>query len=210
MATIEASTRSERLSEQFATIARGLPDEKLPVHELLERVGQSGMLLFAVFLTLPFLVPVSVPGISTVFGLLIILIGIGFALDRLPWLPSFVMARKVPAGSLGKALEQGSKLVARIEGFLHPRLGFLVHGLGVHRLNGLTLAFAGVLLMAPFGFVPFSNTIPGLAILFLALGMLERDGVFVILGYLMTFATCVYFGVLIWGAWEAGVRILGS
>ena len=201
---------SEKLSAQFAAIARSLPDEKLPVQALLERVGQSGMLLFAVFLTLPFLVPVSVPGVSTVFGLLIILIGIGFALDRLPWLPSFVMGRTVPAGRLGAALEQGSKLVARIEGFLHPRLGFLVHGLGMNRLNGLTLAFAGVLLMAPFGFVPFSNTVPGLAILFLALGMLERDGAFVILGYLMTVATCVYFGVLIWGAYEAGSLMLGG
>ncbi len=201
---------AEKLSEKFAAIARGLPDEKLAVSELLERVGQSGMLLFAVFLTLPFLVPVSVPGVSTVFGLLIILIGIGFALDRLPWLPGFVMKRTVPAGKLGAALEQGSKLVARIEGFLHPRLGFLVHGLGMNRLNGLVLAFAGVLLMAPFGFVPFSNTVPGLAILFLALGMLERDGVFVLLGYLMTVATCVYFGVLIWGAYEAGSLMLGG
>jgi hypothetical protein len=200
----------ERLSEKFAAIARSLPDQKLAVSELLERVGQSGMLLFAVFLTLPFLVPVSVPGVSTVFGLLIILIGIGFALDRLPWLPGFVMKRTVPAGKLGAALEQGSKLVARIEGFLHPRLGFFVNGPGAGRFNGLMLAFAGVLLMAPFGFVPFSNTIPGLAILFLALGMLEDDGVFVLLGYLMTLATCVYFGVLIWGAYAAGNLILGS
>jgi hypothetical protein len=201
---------SERLSEQFVRIARELPKRKLPVHELIERVGQSGMLLFAVFLTLPFLVPVSVPGVSTVFGLLIILIGIGFAFDRLPWLPSFVTNRMVPADSLANALEHGAKLVARIEGFLHPRLGFLVSGLGIHRLNGFMLAFAGVLLMAPFGFVPFSNTIPGLAILFLALGMLERDGVFVMAGYFMTAATCVYFGALIWGAYQAGSLMLGA
>jgi len=168
------------------------------------------MLLVAVFLTLPFLVPVSVPGVSTVFGLLIILIGIGFAFDRLPWLPSFVMNRLVPADALAHALEHGAKLVGRIEGFLHPRLGFLVSGLGVHRLNGFMLAFAGVLLMAPFGFVPFSNTIPGLAILFLALGMLERDGVFVMAGYFMTAATCVYFGALIWGAYAAGSLMLGA
>ncbi len=201
---------SESLSQQFARIARELPHRKLPVHELIERVGQSGMLLVAVFLTLPFLVPVSVPGVSTVFGLLIILIGIGFAFDRLPWLPSFVMNRLVPADALAHALEHGAKLVGRIEGFLHPRLGFLVSGLGVHRLNGFMLAFAGVLLMAPFGFVPFSNTIPGLAILFLALGMLERDGVFVMAGYVMTAATCVYFGALIWGAYAAGSLMLGG
>ena len=58
--------------------------------------------------------------------------------------------------------------------------------------------------------MPLSNTIPGLAILFLALGMLEHDGVFVLLGYLMTAATCAYFGVLICGAYEAGSLMLGG
>ncbi len=195
------------LSQTLTETACELPDGEIPVGELMERVGQSGMQMLAVFLTLPFLVPVSVPGVSTVFGLLIVLIGIGVALDRLPWLPGFVLERKVPAGSLGKALKQGAKLVARLEKFLHPRLGLFAHGATITRLNGLALAFAGVLLMAPFGFVPFSNTLPGLAILFLALGILERDGLFVLGGYLLTVATLVYFTVLLWGAWAAGQHI---
>jgi hypothetical protein len=206
---MEASLDTDRsLSETLIASARSLPDGQITVRDLLERLGQSGMQLFAVFLTLPFLVPVSVPGVSTVFGLVIILIGVGVAFDQLPWLPGFVLRREVPAGSLGKALEQGAKLVARFEKLLHPRWGTLAHGAAVTRFNGLVLAFAGVLLMAPFGFVPFSNTLPGLAILFLALGILERDGLFVLLGYLMTAATVLYFGILIWGAWEAGQLIL--
>jgi len=206
METVTETDRS--LSETLAEAASGLPDGQIAVQELLERVGQSGMQLFAVFLTLPFLVPVSVPGVSTIFGLLIILIGVGVAFDRLPWLPGFVLARKVPAGPLGKALDQGAKLVARIEKFLHPRLGVFAHGAAVTRFNGFMVAFAGVLLMAPFGFVPFSNTLPGLAILFLVLGILEHDGLFVLLGYLLTIATLFYFTVLIWGAWQAGQLIL--
>ena len=46
------------------------------------------MLLVCVFLTLPFLLPVSIPGVSTVFGLAIILIGVGVTLNRVPWLPT--------------------------------------------------------------------------------------------------------------------------
>jgi len=206
---IEAGVQSDRsLSETLIASARSLPDGQISVRDLVERLGQSGMQLFAVFLTLPFLVPVSVPGVSTVFGLVIILIGVGVAFDQLPWLPGFILRREVPAGSLGKALEQGAKLVARFEKFLHPRLGALAHGRAITCFNGLVLAWAGVLLMAPFGFVPFSNTLPGLAILFLALGILERDGLFVLFGYLMTIATMLYFGVLIWGAYQAGNLIL--
>src|SRR5690606_37980413 len=146
-----------RLSETLIESARSLPEGQVSVRELVERLGQSGMQLFAVFLTLPFLVPVSVPGVSTVFGLVIILIGIGVALNQLPWLPGFVLRREVPAGPLGKALEQGANLVARFERLLHPRLTVFSKGAAVTRFNGLVLAFAGLLLMAPFGFVPFSN-----------------------------------------------------
>ncbi|MGH3090365.1 MAG: exopolysaccharide biosynthesis protein, partial [Rubrobacteraceae bacterium] len=65
----------------------------------------------------------------------------------------------------------------------------------------------GVLLMAPFGFVPFSNTLPGLAILFLAIGMLQRDGVFVAFGYIAIVATIVYFAALIAAAVAAGMGL---
>jgi hypothetical protein len=198
------------LSETLTRAARGLPADTVAVRELLERVGESGMLLFAVFLTLPFLVPVSVPGVSTVFGLLIILIGIGVTANRLPWLPARLLEKRVSSGPLSKALEQGARLVARIEKLLHPRWGVLVRSAAAGRFNGAVLVFAGVLLMAPFGLVPFSNTLPGLAILCLALGMLEQDGLFVFFGYVLTIATVVYFGFLIWAAYKAGTAIFGG
>jgi hypothetical protein len=198
------------LSETLIRAARGLPPDSVAVHELLERVGESGMLLFAVFLTLPFLVPVSVPGVSTVFGLLIILIGIGVTANRLPWLPARLLQKTIASGPLTKALEQGARLVARMEKLLHPRWGVLVRGAAISRFNGVMLVFAGILLMAPFGLVPFSNTLPGLAILCLALGMLEQDGLFVFFGYVLTVATVVYFAFLIWAAYKAGTAIFGG
>src|SRR3546814_18065658 len=53
--------------------------------------------------------------------------------------------------------------------------------------------------MAPFGFVPFSNTLPALALLFLAAGLIQRDGVAVLLGYLANEGTIIYFGIMIGG-----------
>ena len=149
------------------------------------------------------------PGVSTVFGLLIILIGVGVTANRLPWLPARLLDRKIAAGPLSKALEQGARLVAKFERLLHPRWAVLARGAAIGRFNGVMLVFAGVLLMAPFGLVPFSNTLPGLAILCLALGMLEQDGLFVFLGYLLTVATVVYFVFLIWAAWKTGAAIFG-
>ncbi|HSF01391.1 MAG TPA: exopolysaccharide biosynthesis protein, partial [Solirubrobacterales bacterium] len=75
-------------------------------------------------------------------------------------------------------------------------------------VHGLALVLAGVLLMFPLGLVPFSNTLPGIAILLLSLGIVERDGLFIVGGHLMNLATIVYFGVLAFGAYKAGQGLL--
>lgn len=72
------------------------------------------------------------------------------------------------------------------------------------RVNGLMLITGALLLMAPFGLVPFSNTLPGLAILFLAIGVLQRDGRFVLLGYMTLVLTVLYFAFLLLG----GIAVL--
>ena len=195
------------LSRSLRDAAGTLSGETASVRELLALIGEQGMLMFCIFLTIPFLVPVSIPGVSTVFGLLVILIGIGVATNRVPWLPSRLVDRRFPTGKLVPALEQGSRLLAKIERFLHPRWTVLTRGAAINRFNGLMIVLAGVLLMAPFGLVPFSNTLPALAALFLAAGMLEQDGLFVFLGYLWILATIVYFGALIAGAIAAGVGL---
>jgi len=195
------------LSAALTDTARSFASETVSVRELLAHIGEQGMLMFCIFLIIPFLVPVSIPGVSTVFGLLITLIGVGVTANRVPWLPGRLMEKRVPTTHLARAFEQGASLVARLERFLHPRWNALTRSAGINRFNGLMLVLGGLLLMAPFGFVPFSNTLPGLAIFFLAIGMLQRDGVFVVLGYLAILATIVYFAALIAAAVAAGMGL---
>jgi hypothetical protein len=78
--------------------------------------------------------------------------------------------------------------------------------MGMARFNGLMLVAGALLLMAPFGLIPFSNTLPGLAILFLTVGMLQRDGRSIILGYATLVLTVLYFAFLLLG----GIAILHS
>jgi hypothetical protein len=195
------------LSCALSEAARSLPSESASVREILALIGEQGMLMFCIFLTIPFLVPVSIPGVSTVFGLLVILIGIGVALNRVPWLPDRLLDRRFPTQKLVPALEQGSRLLSKLERLLHPRWAPLVRGPRINRFNGWMIALAGVLLMAPFGLVPFSNTLPALAALFVAAGVLEQDGLFVFLGYGWIVGTIVYFVALIAGAIAAGMGL---
>src|SRR5690606_15241539 len=157
---------------------------------------------------LPFLIPVSIPGVSTVFGAAIVLLAIAVTLNRMPWMPKRILDRELSTASLVPALRKGVRIVSRIDAWVKPRALFLSDG-HMARFNGMVLLFGGVLLMAPFGFVPFSNTAPAVGILLLTIGMLQRDGLFVLLGYLGTILTVVYFTVLIYGAWKAGGALFG-
>jgi hypothetical protein len=195
------------LSEALRTTAERIPTDGITIHDLFELIGEQGLLLFCAFLSIPFLLPVSIPGVSTVFGLLIVLIGVGVTLNRVPWLPQRLMNRRLAAKDLVPVLERGSKVVHRIDSMIRPRWLPLTHGNTINRINGVVLVFAAILLMAPFALIPFSNTLPALACLCLSAGMLQRDGLFVVFGYLLSLATTVYFGALFFGALAAGESI---
>lgn len=209
------------------TVIQDFQDTKDPLHVTLERtlaaidtptitlrhlfdlIGEQGLLLLCALLTLPFLLPVSIPGVSGVFGPAIILIAAGITANRMPWLPRRLARKEFNSEKLKATLGRGLHIVVRIERVVRPRLeGITAKGIPA-RLNGIAIIFTAVLLMAPFGLVPFTNTLPAFAILFLSIGMSQRDGLVVIAGYLLILASLVYFCVLIWLATQAGQGLFG-
>lgn len=153
--------------------------------------------------------PVSIPGVSTVFGAGIVLIGIAITFNRFPWLPEKVADRKLERARLVPVLERGLKVLRKVDRFVRPRLPGLTAGAVVNRINGLVLTAAGVLLMMPLSFIPFSNTLPGVAILLLSTGISQRDGMVVAMGHLMVVLTLVYFSALAYAGVAAGQSLLG-
>lgn len=68
---------------------------------------------------------------------------------------------------------------------------FLHRWPGAMNLIGVGIASGGLLLLLPLP-IPFSNTVPAWAVVLLTAGMMERDGVLVLLGHLLTLVS--------WGA----------
>ena len=187
----------QTLREKLTGMIETMPAESVTLAAVLDMLGREGFLLFAVFLTLPFMVPVSIPGVSTVFGAVILLIGLSVMINRQPWLPDRFMKRAFPAGKLRTALQKGEVWLNRLERISRPRLPRMSQGAVMARLNGFMLVIGALLLMVPLGLIPLTNTLPGLAILFLSMGILQRDGGCILLGYLANLLTVVYFTHLI-------------
>lgn len=196
----DATGQSGSLGQQLARIIDSLPADAMSLQELLDVFSDEGLLLLTILLTLIFLIPVSIPGVSTVFGAAILLVGISRLIGRPLWLPARLRNKALPADKLRPGLASGLLWVRRLEKISRPhRVRVLVQGRLVEMFNNLAFILAAILLMAPFGFVPFSNTLPALALLLYAIGFIQRDGVAVLLGHLANIGTIIYFSVLIGG-----------
>lgn len=196
-------------SEILAQLLARIDKPAFSVRELMALMGDKGLLMLCAILSLPFLIPVSLPGVSTVFGLAILLIAISVTLQRPLWLPAFVADRQVETARLRPVLQRGVGILRKVDRYLKPqRLPALTRG-AMNRINGLVIMVAAVLLMLPLGLVPLSNTLPGIGILLLALGITQRDGLLVLGGHVMTLGSIAYFSALAWAAWRAGTHFLG-
>ncbi|MGA1047078.1 MAG: exopolysaccharide biosynthesis protein [Minisyncoccia bacterium] len=194
--------KDTHIRKKLEKIIANLPPDKLTLAEIRDSLGRDGMLLLVILLTVVFLIPVSIPGVSTIFGGTILLIGVSILLGWDLWLPKSFLKKELPAKSLRKAFHTGLKWLVRLEKISKPnRLIWLTNGNIAHIINGLSIILAAILLMAPFGFIPFSNTVPAIALLFYSIGLLQKDGISIILGHIFNMLTIIYFTILISGGW---------
>lgn len=191
---------TDPISQRLRALVRSMPRTGITLSELIERVGQDGLLILVALLTLVFLIPVSIPGVSTVFGAAILLISISRLFGRNLWIPSALQHRVIGTRKLRPLLRKALTWLKKLERVSRPnRIQWLVAEGPIAFINNAALILGAVLLMMPFGLIPFSNTFPAVAILFLAIGLLQRDGVCVLLGHISNVVTIIYFSVLIGG-----------
>ncbi|MDY0962035.1 MULTISPECIES: exopolysaccharide biosynthesis protein [Massilia] len=191
---------SAPISQTLRSLVRSLPRTGITLSELIQRVGNDGLLILVTLLTLVFLIPVSIPGVSTVFGAAILLISVSRLFGRNLWIPSKIEHRIIGTRKLRPLLRKALSWLKKLERVSRPnRIQWLVASGTMAVINNLALILGAVLLMMPFGLIPFSNTFPAVAILFLAIGLLQRDGLCILLGHVSNVVTILYFAVLIGG-----------
>lgn len=194
------------MSAALAGAATAVRDPTVSLRELLAALGEQGLLVFCGVLAAPFLLPVTVPGMSTVLGLPMLLIGFAVMVSRVPWLPERLLNHSLPSATVRSVLNKVRGWAERFEHLVRPRWLGLTGGRAVNALNGALVIVAVLLLMAPIPLVPLVNSIPALAVLLLCFGMAERDGLVIAIGYFTTFVAAVYVGGLIFLLFYVGLR----
>ena len=187
------SDATERISDGLRRLLREAAGRPLMIREMVEILHGRGLQFVVILLCLPFLTPVTLPGISIPFGLAIALCGLRIAFGHKPWLPAFILNRRISYSVLEKMVHFGCKIYERVEKVIRPRLGFFLAGPGMGMVNGVAIALSGIFLSLPIPPpFPLTNTIPGFAIIFLSLGLMERDGGLILCGYVLTLISAIY------------------
>jgi hypothetical protein len=183
------------LSAELAGLAARYRERAVPIGEILDTLGGRASALLVVICALPFSTPISIPGLSTPFGLVILLLATRFFLGLPPWLPARLRRVVLPAAFFTKVLEASSKLVGWLERRLrHGRLPLLADANWKLRLHTAVVIFSALLLMIPLPpLPPFTNTLPALVAVVMTFSTLKRDGGGVLAGYAVFLFTVGYF-----------------
>jgi hypothetical protein len=160
MTAVQFRNPDVRLSEALAATARAVQGHVVTLRELLAYVGEQGLLVFSAILAMPFLIPVSLPFMSTALGLPMLLIGVAVILGRLPWLPDRLLNHALPSDTVQQVLGRAQRTAERFEHLVKPRMPALTGSALVNSVHGVTLVVVVLLLMAPLPLVPFANTLP--------------------------------------------------
>lgn len=201
MTLIETSTGRPRAFSDVLTLLASRSGTKLCLGEVVEAFGDRAfgpvMFFFALINMLPW-----PPGGTTLTGAPLLLLSVELALgrDRL-WLPHWAERVSVSRDTFRRLIRRFMRPLRWTEKVTRPRLYFLTGSFG-QGLIGLACLFLSAVLVLPiFG----GNLIPAVAIGFFALGVMQRDGLAVLLGWLTTAASIT----VLFLAWKLIVAGLG-
>jgi hypothetical protein len=192
-----------RLAEDLARLMALADGRALTIGRVLAVMEDRGYALALLFLAFPFVLPIPSLGMSAPIGFFLALAGLALARGRAPSLPGFLQRREIAYPVL-RGMAAAVDRVRRVSGrIVRPRLGHALSG-PARVAIGLSLSCAAVVLALPIP-LPLSNFFPAAAILMLALGLLEGDGLMVVAGHAATMGLCAGL-YLAWGAAMLGVE----
>lgn len=175
------STRAASLGSILAEIEKLEGDGTVTLGEVMRVIGRVSFTPLLIVPAIALVSPLSgIPFFSTIMGLVIFLVSLQMLLrrDHL-WLPDWLLKLKASRARVRAAFEKLHPFVAWLDRRTHTRLTALTYRPLVF-IPQLICVVSGMCLPL-LEVVPFSSSMVGLAVALLGIGMLARDGVFLLI-----------------------------
>jgi hypothetical protein len=191
------------LSEVLLALGQDATRERVAVGDLLLALDDRafGALLFV--FAFPNVLPTP-PGASAVLGAPLVFLSVQLLLGWSPWLPAVVAQRSMSRTDFARLVGRIGPWLARAERLLRPRWRALTRPPVDHAIGLVCLLLALVLVLP----IPLGNVVPAFAISVLALGLLARDGLWVLAGLVAALAAAALVSGVIYALVQAAVYLL--
>lgn len=155
---------------------------EITLGELSEAMGERAFGLLILILALPCCLP-FVYLLPQVVALPMVVLAWQMAVGRrAPWLPETLRKRRLRIASLLEVVDRTRRYGGGfVERLAHPRLARLTSDWGT-RVIGALMIVPCLSILIP---LPLTNTVPGIGVSLTAVGLIERDGLFVLGGLIV-------------------------
>lgn len=192
------------MSAVLRGLVRDASGERVSLGDMVDAFDARAFAPLIVIFAAPNVLPVALPGISAVLGVPLILLTAELMIGlRRPWLPGVLRRRSLARGTFESLVDRIAPRLARVETMVRPRLLPLTNTWGTRLIGAVGLVLAAIVFLP----VPFGNSLPGLALVLMAVGLLDRDGLAVMAGGLVGAAGLVVVSGFIYGAMEAAMHL---
>ncbi len=175
-----AQHEARGLSELLAEHARTVSSERISLADVANFLGTRSIGAWLLLLALPMVLPVPAPGISVLFGIPLMMISAQLALGaRRAWLPAFILRQSMTRADYVALMARIQPAVERFERLVRPRAFWLANDWAKIPIGFICLVLAMIITLP----IPLGHVAPGSAICLLALGLMERDGVVIGIGF---------------------------
>ena len=194
-----ASTTAELLS----SFPHVFVQDPVRIRDIFAVLGDRGLASALLVVTLPQMLPLPL-GVSNLLAVPIAIVAVQIAMRRHTlWLPTWFLERPIPRDRLIALSRRLVPWLQRIEMVIRPRLMMVLSPAGTHFV-GLACAMLAVIAIMP---LPLTGWLPGISLIVVALGMMERDGLVMLAGLGVGGVAVAVFILVIAGLTQVGEAI---
>jgi hypothetical protein len=171
--------RAMKISEVLVRFVETHPDDTISVRQMVTGFGERAFGFLTLVFALICIVPLPIPGIHMILSIPLFYLSLQQAVGRHQvWLPEKILSYRISRQAFANICAKTVPWIVRLEKVSGPRLEFLTRG-GFFCLFGIVIFYITAFLSIP---LPLTNLVPAIAIVIMAIGLLNHDGIALLIG----------------------------
>lgn len=187
------------VSSVFYKLGQKEKKEKTRISELLVDFHENGLLLTILFFAIPVAIPLPYPpGFTTIVGIPLMILSMQMLLGfRQVSLPSKINNYQISNDILINISDKVVPKIKFVEKYIRSRFSFAA-SIYCEQFIGLISLICSIAISIP---LPLTNAVPALGITIMALGLLNRDGLTIVLGFITSIVGLIIAFIAISASW---------